>query len=72
MEYLNDNIYTLLIKVKIKTKKERKIKIYNIYNLFSVLYILINSFFTFLIIKHILNIDKKHILLNDFNFYYFN
>ena len=31
-----------------------------------------NSFFTFLVIKRILNINKEHILLNNFNFYYFN
>ena len=72
MEYLNDNIYTLIIKVKIGTEKDREIKIYNIYNVFLVLYILIDSFFILLVIKYMINVGGEYILLNDFNLYYFN
>ena len=59
MEYLNDNIYTLIIKVKIGTEKDREIKIYNIYNVFLVLYILIDSFFILLVIKCMINVGGE-------------
>jgi len=46
------------------------IRIYNVYNLFPILIILIDNFFIFFRLTQALRADNAHIIINDFNLYY--